>query len=219
MSDTALDAKGDLLVNGVAAKIVGQRLLGADVGQQPPVKIVAKLDDADRTQLGLDINDIVHGVVPIELSMQRGDRPEPAIKLHADLTNAEILLDQLNWHKAPGRAATVDADIVSAQNGDTELQNFKVISDDIAAEGSIGVGADNKIKEFEFPNFTLNVVSSLDMEGVRGKDNIWSIKIKGSNYDGRSFFRSLFNVGNGPNGKSKTAGRHRVPASPQKSTT
>ena len=205
LSDTALDAKGDLLVNGVAAKIVGQRLLGVDVGQQPPVKIVAKLDEADRAQLGLDINDIVHGVVPIELSMQRGDRPEPAIKLHADLTNAEILLDQLNWHKAPGRAATVDADIVSAQNGDTELQNFKVISDDIAAEGSIGVGADNKIKEFEFPNFTLNVVSSLDMQGVRGKDNIWSIKIKGSNYDGRSFFRSLFNVGNGP-GKSKTAG-------------
>ncbi len=74
-----------------AAKIVGQRLLGADVGQQPPVKIVAKLDEADRTQLGLDINDIVHGVVPIELSLQRGDRPEPAIKLHADLTNAEIL--------------------------------------------------------------------------------------------------------------------------------
>ena len=72
----------------------------ADVGQQPPVKIVAKLDEADRTQLGLDINDIVHGVVPIEVSMQRGDRPEPAIKLHADLTNAEILLDQLNWHKA-----------------------------------------------------------------------------------------------------------------------
>ena len=169
LSDTALDAKGDLLVNGVAAKIVGQRLLGADVGQQPPVKIVAKLDEADRTQLGLDINDIVHGVVPIELSMQRGDRPEPAIKLHADLTNAEILLDQLNWHKAPGRAATVDADIVSAQNGDTELQNFKVISDDIAAEGSIGVGADNKIKEFEFPNFTLNVVSSLDMRGRTGQ--------------------------------------------------
>ena len=99
----------------------------------------------------------------------------------------------------------MDADIVKSQNGDTELQNFKVISDDIAAEGSIGVGADNKIKEFEFPNFTLNVVSSLDMQGVRGKDDIWSIKIKGSNYDGRSFFRSLFNVGSGPNGKSKAA--------------
>ncbi len=94
-----------------------------------------------------------------------------------------------------------------------------MISDDIAAEGSIGVGADNKIKEFEFPNFTLNVMSSLDMEGVRGKDNIWSIKIKGSNYDGRSFFRSLFNVGNGPNGKSKTAGASQGARVTQKSTT
>ena len=205
LSATALDAKGDLVVNGVPARIVGQRILGADAGQQPPLKIVAKLDEADRTQLGLDINDFVHGVVPVEVSLQRGDRPEPAIKLHADLTNDEIVLDHLHWHKPAGRAATVDADIVKSQNGDTELQNFKVVSDDIAAEGTIGVGADNKIKEFAFPNFTLNVVSSLDMLGVRGKDDIWSIKIKGSNYDGRSFFRSLFNVGSGPNGKSKAA--------------
>src|SRR6185312_15448239 len=151
LSDTSLDAKGDLLVNGVPAKIVGQRLLGADAGQQPPLKIVAKLDEADRTQLGFDINDIVHGVVPIEVSMQRGEQPEPAIKLHADLTNSEITLDQLHWHKAPGRAATADAEIVRTPSGETELQNFKVASDDIAAEGKITVGADNKIKEFDIP--------------------------------------------------------------------
>ncbi len=205
LSDTSLDAKGDLLVNGVPAKIVGQRLLGVGADLQPPLKIVAKLDEADRTQLGLNINDIVHGVVPVEVSLQRGDRPEPAIKLHADLTGAEIALDQLQWHKAPGREASVDADIVSGQNRDTELENFKVTSDDIAAEGRIGVGADNKVKEFEFPSLMLNVVSRLDVRGARGKDDIWSIKVKGSNFDGRSFFRSLFNVGDGSDRKSKAS--------------
>jgi hypothetical protein len=205
LSDTALDATGDLLVNGVPAKIVGQRLLGTG-DLQPPLKIVAKLDEADRTQLGLNINDIVRGVVPVEVSLQRGDRPEPAIKLHADLTNAEIALDQLQWHKPPGHEASLDADIVSGQNHDTELQNFKVVSDDIAAEGRITVGADNKIKEFEFPSLMLNVVSRLDVQGARGKDDIWSIKVKGSNFDGRSFFRSLFNVGDGSDRKNKAPG-------------
>jgi hypothetical protein len=207
LSDKALDAKGDLLVNGVPAKIVAQRLLGPDVGQQPPVKIMAKLDDADRTQLGLDVNDIVHGIVPIEASLQPGEGSAPlAIKLHADLTNAEITLDHLQWRKAAGRDATVDADIVSDPNHDTELQNFKITSDDIAAEGKIVVGSNNKIKQFEFPSLMLNVVSRLDVRGARGNDDMWDIDIAGTNFDGRNFFRSLFNVGNGPDRKGKAPG-------------
>ncbi|AGK58748.1 hypothetical protein HYPDE_35383 [Hyphomicrobium denitrificans 1NES1] len=206
LSDTALDAKGDLLVNGVPAKIAGQRLLGPGAGQQPPIKIMAKLDDADRTQLGLDINDIVQGVVPIEVSLEPVANGPLAIKLHADLTNADMALDHLQWHKAAGHTATVDADIASNPNHDTELQNFKITSDDIAAEGKIVFGPDNKIKQFEFPNLMLNVVSNLDIKGSRGKDDMWSIDASGKNFDGRNFFRSMFNIGNGPERKADLPG-------------
>jgi len=206
LSDTTLDAKGDLLVNGVPAKITGQRLLGPTAGQQPPIKIMAKLDDADRTQLGLDINDIVQGVVPIEVSLEPAANGPLAVKLHADLTNADMTLDHLQWHKAAGRSAAVDADIVSNPNHDTELQRFKITSDDIAAEGKIVVGSDNKIKQFEFPNLMLNVVSRLDIKGSRGKDDMWSVDASGKNFDGRNFFRALFNVGNGPERKGNPPG-------------
>jgi hypothetical protein len=203
LTETSLDAKGDLLVNGVPAKVVGQRLLGPDAGQQPPLKIVAKLDEADRTQLGLDVNDMVHGVVPVEASYQKGDLPEPAIKLHADLTNAEISLDKLQWKKAAGRTASLDTDIVSTPTHDTELQNFKVISDNIVAEGRVLFGPDNKIKEFQFPDLNLNVISKLDVDGTRSSDDFWTIHVSGSNYDGRNFFKSLFNIGNGPDKSNK----------------
>ncbi len=206
LTDTTLDAKGDLLVNGVPAKIAGQRLLGPKAGQQPPIKIMAKLDDADRTQLGLDINDIVQGVVPIEVLLEPAANGPLAVKLHADLTNADMTLDHLQWHKAAGRTASVDAEIVSNPNHDTELQRFKISSDDIAAEGKIVVGSDNKIKQFEFPNLMLNVVSRLDVKGSRGKDDMWSIDASGKTFDGRNFFRSLFNVGNGPDRKGNAPG-------------
>jgi len=211
LTDTSLDAKGDLLINGVPAKVVGQRLLRQDAGQQqPPLKIVAKLDEADRTQLGLDINDMVRGVVPIEVSLQKGDRPEPAIKLHADLTDAELNLEHLQWRKPSGRKASLDTEIVSSPGRDTELQNFKVVSDDIAADGRIVFGTDSKIKEFNFPGLNLNVISRLDISGQRSKDDFWTVKISGSNFDGRNFFRSLFNVGDGPGPKTKDtpAGAH-----------
>lgn len=210
LTATTLDAKGDLLVNGIPAKVVGQRLLRPDAGEQPPLKIVAKLDEADRTQLGLDVNDMVHGVVPVEVTYQKGDRPEPAVKVHADLTNAEITLDKLQWRKAPGRTASLDMDVVTTPDHDTELQNFKVLSDNIAANGNVVFGPDNKIKEFEFPDLNLNVISKLDIDGTRSKDDFWRVNIKGSNYDGRNFFKSLFSVGDGPNrpAKSPAGGSH-----------
>ncbi len=207
LTETSLDAKGDLIVNGVPAKIVGQRLLKPDNGQQPPVKIVAKLDDTDRTQLGLDINDMVRGVVPVEVSYQKGDGPSPAVKIHADLTNAEITLDKLQWRKAPGRAAMLDTDVVTTPDRDTELQNFKMISDDMTANGEIVIGPDNKIKTFEFPGLNLNVISRLDVDGKRDSDDFWTVNISGSNYDGRNFFRSLFSVGDGPDRKGKAAAK------------
>ncbi len=203
LTSTTLDAKGDLLINGVPAKIIGQRIFGADPNQQPPIKITADLDESDRNQLGIDVNDIVHGSIAVELSLQKGDRPEPVVKLKADLTNAELTIDQVAWRKAPGRPALLDADIVAGKTHKTELQNFKVSGDDIAIEGWLGIAADNRMREFYFPTFALNIVSRLEVQGTLGNDNIWNIKARGQTFDGRDLFRSLFSVGDGQDKKSK----------------
>ncbi|MEQ1669623.1 MAG: AsmA-like C-terminal region-containing protein [Hyphomicrobium sp.] len=205
LTSTALDAKGDLLVNGVPGKIVGQRIFGVEGDQQPPMKVTANLDDADRNQLGLDINDIVRGVVPVEVSLQKAGRPEPVIKLKADLTNAEVVLEPVAWRKPAGKQAFVEADIANGKTHKTELQNLKISGDDIAVEGWVGIGADSRMREFYFPSFALNVVSRLEVQGTLGDDNIWAIKANGPNFDGRDVFKSLFSVGDGAQPKVKSA--------------
>ena len=204
LTSTMLDAKGDLLVNGVPGKIVGQRMFGVAGDQQPPMKVTAKLDEQDRTQLGLDINDIVRGVVPVEITLQKSGRPEPAIKVKADLTNAEIALEPVAWKKPAGKQAFVEAEIVSGKTQKTELQNLKVSGDDIAVEGWVGISADGKVREFYFPSFALNVVSRLELQGTLGNDDIWSIKANGPTFDGRDVFKSLFSVGDGGAAKPKS---------------
>ena len=200
----AIDAKGDLLVNGVPAKIAGRRVFGAGAGEQPPVKVTANLDDADRAQLGLDINDIVHGTVPIEITMQKGQRPEPVIKVKADLTNAEIAFDAISWRKPVGSSATLETDIVPGTTNKTELQNLRIAGDDIAIEGWAGIGADNKLREFYFPSFALSLISKLEVQGTLRPDNVWDVKARGPRFDGRELFRSLFNVGDGQSSKAKS---------------
>ncbi|MGQ0458030.1 MAG: AsmA-like C-terminal region-containing protein [Hyphomicrobium sp.] len=204
LTPDTLNASGDLLVNGVPAKIAGQRMLGPAAGEQPPIKITANLDETDRTQLGLDVNDVVRGVAAIEISYQKGDLPEPAIKLKADLTQSEIVIEPLAWRKASGRSAALEADLVAGKGQNkSELQNFRISGDDIAVEGWLGVGADNRLTEFYFPTFALNVVSRLEVQGSLRKDNVWDIKANGPTFDGRDLFRSMFQVGAAPEPKSK----------------
>lgn len=197
LTAAALDAKGDLLVNGVPGKITAQRVFGADAALQPPVRITADLDNADRRQLGLGIDDIISGTVPVEISLQKGAAPDPIIKLKADLTNADLSLRHVGWKKVAGRSARLETDIVKGQLQKVELQNFKLAGDDIAVDGWIGLGADNKPREFLFPTFSLNVVSRLQLQGTLGPDNTWSIKANGPTFDDRDLFRSWFSVGAG----------------------
>lgn len=202
LSNNVLDAKGDLLVNGVPAKITGQRILSGNPGQQPPIKVTAKLDDSDRTQLGMDVNEHVRGVVPIEITLSRDVHPDPVIKLKADLTDAEMMIDAVGWKKAQGRSAVLETDIVSGKKYKTELQNLKLVGDDIAVEGWVGIEGDGETREFYFPELTLNVVSRLEVQGTKSKEGIWNIKAKGKTFDGRNFFKSLFSVDEAKKAKS-----------------
>ncbi len=195
ITEKAVDGNGQMLINGVLAKVGWQRIFDAPIDKQPPLRITATLDNTDRNQLGLDVNHIVQGEVPIEITITRGQRNEPAIRLRADLSNADLVLENVSWHKSPGRSATLQCDIAQGRTHKIELQNFKVAGDDIAIEGWAAVGADNRLREFYFPDFSLNVVTRMEVQGSLGPDNVWKVKAHGPTFDGRDFFRSLFSLG------------------------
>lgn len=194
-TEKAAEAKGEVLASGVLAKVAWQRIAEPQGGRQPPLRITAMLDNADRTQLGLDVNHMIQGETPVEITVSRGARDEQLVQVAADLTNAELVLEGVSWRKAPGRAARIQFDVARGKTYKTELQNIKVSGQDIAIEGWAGISADNKLREFFFPAFSLNVVTQLEIQGVLGKSDIWDVKVRGTTYEGREFFRSLFSLG------------------------
>lgn len=196
VSDIGVVAKGDMIVNGVVAKVQIHRILDAPPEMQPPVRISAKLDNADRTQFGLDINDLVQGEVPVEISIvQKADAP-PAVHVSVDLTDAELMFTALAWRKAPGRAASAEFDVASTTPGVTDLKNFRVVGDNIAVDGSLTIDDKREVRQYSFPNFSINVVSRLSVEGKLSSDRIWTVSAKGSTFDAKDLFRSLLALGN-----------------------
>ena len=196
MTPTAAEAKGEMLVNGVVAKASWQHVLGAPADKQPPLRITTVLDNSYRTQLGLDINDLVQGDVGVEVTVGRDGHGERRVHLRADLVNAELLLDSVAWHKPKGKPSTFEFDVIKGGSSHPiELMNVRLVGDDVAIEGWMGIGADNRVKEFRFPNFSLNVVTSLETHGKMRPDGIWEVTAKGPTYDGRDLFRAFFDVG------------------------
>jgi hypothetical protein len=199
LNDKAIDIKGDVLVRGVLTKVNWQYLTNQPPERQPPIRATLALDTADRAQLGLDVADIVQGETPVEIVVQRDGRGEWVPRIRVDLTKAELTIESIAFKKAAGRAATFQFDAVKGPGTGAaqrlELQNVRVVGDDIALEGWLALGPDNKLREMSFPQFSVNVVTRLDVQGKKRADNVWEIVAKGKAFDGRDLFRTLFSLG------------------------
>ncbi|MDA7948606.1 MAG: DUF3971 domain-containing protein [Hyphomicrobiaceae bacterium] len=198
VSEKAIEARGEMRVNGVPAVLTWQRFFDASPERQPELRVSAVLDEDGREKLGLDINHMLRGPVPTVVSIEQApskpDRPKK-VQLQADLRNAELVLANVGWSKPRGKAAVLSFEFGKGIEGNKELQNFRIVGDDIAIDGWISLGADEKPNAFFFPDFSFNVITHLEVKGRLREDKVWEVHANGPTYDGRQFFRSLFSAG------------------------
>jgi hypothetical protein len=208
--DKALDVKGDILAKSVNAKVNWQYVFNSPAAQQAPVRLTATLDNADRASLGLDVADLVQGETPVEVTVAADGSGQTRVRV--DLTRAEVLIEPIAFRKATGRPAILHFEPVRVPGAGgtarTALQNIRLSGDDVALEGSLVLGPDNKAREFSLPVFSVNVVSRLEVQGkLRPADRVWDIRAKGPTFDGRPMFRALFDLGRPPGATPKPGER------------
>jgi hypothetical protein len=203
VSPGAFEAKGKFLVGNVPATLAWQHVYGAAPEKQPPLRIAAVLYEAERNELGLDLNDLVRGEVGVEISVAQDAKGEHEVHLRADLANAELGLDSLGWTKPVGRRAVFEFDFAKGTGYPIELRNVRLDGDNVAIAGWMGVGQDLKVREYRFPQFSLDVVSNFEAHGKLRSDNVWEVTAKGPTYDGRDLFKSFFFIPTEKPGKEK----------------
>lgn len=201
------EAKADLLIGGVPAKASWHRAFDATPDRKSSLRISASLDESERAQLGLDLNDLVRGEVGVELIVHHDAKGERQAHFRADLTNAELKLEGLAWQKPPGQSCTFEFDLVKGTAYPNELRNVRLVGNDVAVAGWMGADADFKVKEFRLPQFTLDVISVFETHGRLRADNVWEVFAKGPTFDGKDLFRSFFDVDVAPDrGPKKRTG-------------
>ena len=196
VTEQSVEAKGEITINGVPAELSWQRIFRMPDAQQPPIRVSARLDAAARDQLGMKINHLVRGPTPVTLEVARlGDGAPPPMNVQADLTGAQLLFGGLGWTKPVGHAATVQLDIVTQPDGSTNLENLRIVGDDIDIQGGIALDPDQHLKEFYFSDFSVNRLTHVEISATVRDDQVLDIKAEGPSFDGRQFFQSLFSAG------------------------
>ncbi len=195
VTEQQLDARGDIMIKGVPAQLSWQRIFNQPEDQQPPIKISATLDETAREALGLKVSHLVRGAVPVVLSVARHPDGTQSLSMQADLTQAQLIFGNVGWTKPPGRAASVLFDVVKAEDGSTDLQNFKITGNDIAIDGQISLDPEQHLKSFYFSDFSFDILTHLEISATVRDGDVLEVDAHGPSYNGKQLFQSLFSAG------------------------
>lgn len=195
LASKSVNADGEMLIAGVATKLAWQFILDAPLESQPPLRLQARLDEADRDKLGIKINHILRGIVDVDINLIPRTGGGLGSKVRADLTNASIAIDSLAWVKPTGRQTLLEFDVVAGQEAPLALENLRVVGDGVAIRGRAVLDAKYELRAFEMPLFSIDRVTRLALKGQLTKRNVWKVEARGQTFEGRSLFRSLFDAG------------------------
>ena len=195
VSEKALEARGEVIINGMPVLVAWQRIFDAAPDKQPPLRLRSILTDAGRAEMGLDVNHILRGGVPTELMVNFRGKDIPGLHFEANLSDADLLVPSLGWRKPPGQRALLTLDLEPSDGGGLELKNINLQGEDLAVRGGVRIDDKRKPVAFNLPVVTLNTQTQLDLSGEIDRNNVWQVRVKGKSFDGRQFFRSLFSAG------------------------
>jgi hypothetical protein len=195
LSEQAVEAKGDIMIKGVPAQLLWQRIFYTPDDQQPPIKVTALLDEPARETLGIKVNHLVRGPLPTTLSLTSAADGAQKIGMHADLTGAELIFGAMGWTKPKGQPASVQFDVEQEEDGSTRLENFRILGNEMTIDGWIALDPEQRLKSFHFSDFSFDALTHVEITATVRDDQVLEITAHGPSYNGKQFFQSLFSAG------------------------
>lgn len=199
IGERVIDVGGKGHLNGVPVTAAFRHVLEARQQARPPLRLTAALDRAGRRAFGFDLGGVITGVTPVEVRVPEFPRGEQA-EVVVDLTRAQLEFSNLGFFKSPGRTARLSFSVVPKPNGEVTLDRVRLTGERLAVEGRATVGTDGELSSFQFPSFSLDLVSRVSLAGKRRKQNgdvppIWSVTASGPVLNGRGIFRGVTSLG------------------------
>lgn len=154
VTQTGLDAAGEVRVNGVPVTATWRENFGRPRGPRRTVDLKGRLDAAGAKALGQDWPPQASGSLGFTLRLTEARQPLRTVDVDLDLENTGIAVPSLLVAKAPGQPGTASARIVQGDAETASVENLKVSAGSLAVEGGLGLRlAPTRVERVTFRRF------------------------------------------------------------------
>ena len=188
-----LVGKGKVTVNGVKTDLPWREDFTVE-SNGTRIEAAALLTEEAREKLNLDLSAFLRGPVPAVIESTETGNGFERLHVEADLSNAELLFDQLKWRRAAGTGARASFDVFLGDDGATKITNLILTGPDhLSVKGSLALNGNGELTQIEMPNVKLGPGNQFTISGAQNNDGVMSIRVAGDSFDARPMVDSVFN--------------------------
>ena len=180
--------KGDVKIAGTPASLDYRKTRGE---AEAEIRLQGTLDEAARSNLGLDPSNAVGGAVPVRLAGRlatTSDR-EGRFAIEADLTPAQIDGLLPGWTKPSGKPARATFTLVTKPQS-TRIEDLLIEGAGGGVRGTIDFDGSGELLSANFPAYGFADADRANLKVERVPDGALRVVMRGEVYDGRGFVKS-----------------------------
>jgi len=190
VTSTAIVAVGKAVVNGLASDIEWTQPLVNNKSNSAKLILKTAVTEKKRTELGVDLSRFVRGKVGLKVIAETRSGDITSAKIEADLSNAVLVLDEIDWVHPAGKKTRATFRVVTV-NGRKKITDLVVTGGGMKITGSLSLNKDGTLRKAVFPNFKLNRANDMSMTAEKVGKQI-NISVKGRSFDARKLINQAF---------------------------
>ncbi|SFM44444.1 AsmA-like C-terminal region [Pleomorphomonas diazotrophica] len=182
LHDGAAHVSGKALIDDAPADVFLTLPLSGDGEAKSVVKL--NLDAAAAKSYGLDLGDMLGGVVAVEMTDTGTSR-----RVSVNLAKADISLPLVGFHKPAGKPGTLSFDLSSGSAG-TTIDNLVLKAGAAEVEGQVKLNGAGDFIGANLTKFNFSTADRMTLKASRGSGGL-KVAVSGSRLDARSLVANL----------------------------
>jgi hypothetical protein len=191
-----IDAEGNVFLNGLPAKAKWEIMLDQPGGLSNRLQLATAVDAENFGRLGKalgrvgeKLDDYWQGKMPIHLEATGQGFSLNSFVINADVTNSHFQVPAIGWSKPVGSAAQLNLNVEMLPNNQVRISEIVLSGKDINLEGALRLDPDCSLYKADISRLRLGQKADLSLNGLRGDDGVFSVTVKGRNFDASELLR------------------------------
>lgn len=187
-----LKGAGTIELKGTKASLAWIENFGVRGKRSSEFKLKARLDDAARKRLGVELSTFMRGPADVSFTLKGSGTDLNEAHVVADLTKTTLFRKPIGWISPGGGKASASLKMKFIKGGAIDIEGLEVVSKarKIFAAGKLSIDAQGEVSSFNLPKIRLGALNQYSASGNRSPSGSLNVVVKGASFDARPIIQN-----------------------------